>query len=152
MSDTDPTAGASGEAQDLKLEVVGVPVTDVDRAKAFYQGLGWRLDADIVRGESFRVVQFTPPGSACSIHFGIGITSAPPGSADRLMLVVYDIEAARAQLIARGADVSDVYHLEGGRVPGKDPEGRSYSSYASFNDPDGNQWLLQEIRTRLPGR
>ena len=142
-----------GEVQALRLEVVGVPVADVDRAKAFYQGLGWRLDADIVRGDDFRVVQFTPPGSACSIHLGVGITSAAPGSADRLMLVVQDIDAAREQLIACGAEVSEVYHQgEGGRVPGPDPEGRSYFSYASFNDPDGNQWLLQEIKTRLPGR
>jgi catechol 2,3-dioxygenase-like lactoylglutathione lyase family enzyme len=152
MSDNDPTGQTAGEVQDLKLEVVGVPVADVDRAKAFYRRLGWRLDADIVAGASFRVVQFTPPGSACSIHFGIGITSLAPGSADRLILVVSDLEGARAQLIARGADVSEVFHLEGGPVPGPDPQGRSYFSYASFNDPDGNRWLLQEIKQRLPGR
>jgi catechol 2,3-dioxygenase-like lactoylglutathione lyase family enzyme len=153
MSDIEATRGTSGEAQDLKLEVVGVPVSDVDRAKGFYQALGWRLDADIVAGEAFRLVQFTPPGSACSIHFGTGITSPAPGSADRLILVVHDLEAARAQLIARGAEVGEPFHLAGGRpVSGADPEGRSYFSYASFNDPDGNRWLLQEIKTRLPGR
>jgi catechol 2,3-dioxygenase-like lactoylglutathione lyase family enzyme len=153
VSDIDETTEASGEAQDLKLEVVGLPVSDVDRAKGFYQGLGWRLDADIVAGQDFRVVQLTAPGSACSIHFGTGITSAAPGSADRLILVVQDLEAARAQLITRGADVSEVFHqADGGRVPGPDPEGRSYFSYVSFRDPDGNSWLLQEIKTRLPGR
>lgn len=122
------------------------------RAKSFYQNLGWRLDADIVRGDNFRVVQLTPPHSQCSISFGKGLTTAEPGSAQRLLLVVSDISAARADLISRGAKVSDVFHLDGGRVPGPDPEGRSYQTYAAFSDPDGNGWLLQEIRTRLPGR
>jgi catechol 2,3-dioxygenase-like lactoylglutathione lyase family enzyme len=137
---------------DMKLEVVTLPVSDVDRAKAFYESLGWRLDADIVRGENFRVVQLTPPHSACSISFGKGLTTAEPGTAQRLLLAVSDIDAARADLIGRGADVSGVFHLEGGPVPGRDPQGRSYQTYASFSDPDGNGWLLQEITTRLPGR
>jgi catechol 2,3-dioxygenase-like lactoylglutathione lyase family enzyme len=137
---------------DLKLEVVTLPVSDVDRAKGFYQSLGWRLDADIVRGENFRVVQLTPPHSDCSISFGKGLTTAEPGSARRLILAVDDIDAARAELIGRGADVSELFHLDGGRAPGRDPEGRSYQTYAAFNDPDGNEWLLQEITTRLPGR
>jgi catechol 2,3-dioxygenase-like lactoylglutathione lyase family enzyme len=131
---------------------VTLPVSDVDRSKRFYQGLGWRLDADIARGEGFRVVQLTPPHSQCSISFGIGITTAEPGSAKRLLLAVDDIDAARAELIGRGADVSEVFHLDGGRVPGRDPQGRSYQTYAALNDPDGNEWLLQEITTRLPGR
>jgi catechol 2,3-dioxygenase-like lactoylglutathione lyase family enzyme len=137
---------------DMKLEVVTLPVSDVDRAKSFYQSLGWRLDADIVRGEDFRVVQLTPPHSACSIAFGKGLMTADPGSAQRLELVVYDIDAAREDLVGRGVEVSEVFHLEGGRVPGPDPERRSYQTYASFSDPDGNGWLLQEIKTRLPGR
>ena len=137
---------------DMKLEVVTLPVSDVDRAKAFYESLGWRLDADIVRGVSFRVVQLTPPHSACSISFGKGLTTAAPGSAQRLLLVVSDIDAAREDLIGRGVEVSEAFHLEGGRVPGRDPQGRSYQTYASFSDPDGNGWLLQEITTRLPGR
>jgi catechol 2,3-dioxygenase-like lactoylglutathione lyase family enzyme len=137
---------------DMNLEVVTLPVSDVDRAKSFYQSLGWRLDADIVRGENFRVVQLTPPHSQCSISFGKGVTTAEPGSAQRLLLVVDDIDAAREELIRRGAEVSEVFHLEGGPVPGPDPEGRSYQTYASFSDPDGNGWLLQEIRERLPGR
>jgi len=138
---------------DLKLEVVTIPVADVDRAKRFYGGLGWRLDADIARGDTFRVVQFTPPGSPCSIHFGIGLTQAPPGSAKRLYLVVSDIEAARADLKAHGADVSEAYHLgQGGQIPGADPDHRTYATYAAFSDPDGNGWLLQEITSRLPGR
>jgi catechol 2,3-dioxygenase-like lactoylglutathione lyase family enzyme len=139
-------------AIDMKLEVVTLPVSDVDRAKGFYQSLGWRLDADIVVGDSFRVVQLTPPRSGCSIAFGKGITSAEPGSFQRLELVVSDIDAARSDLISRGVDVSEVYHLAGGRVPGPDPERRSYQTYADFRDPDGNGWLLQEITTRLPGR
>jgi catechol 2,3-dioxygenase-like lactoylglutathione lyase family enzyme len=135
---------------DLKLEVVTLPVADVDRAKRFYQGLGWRLDADIVRGDDFRVVQFTPPHSGCSIHFGKGLTASEPGAADRMILAVSDIDAARADLISRGADVSDVVDQ---RPPGSDADsGRSYFAYASFKDPDGNNWLLQEITTRLPGR
>jgi catechol 2,3-dioxygenase-like lactoylglutathione lyase family enzyme len=139
---------------DMKLEVVVVPVSDVERAKGFYGGLGWRLDADFTVGDTFRAVQFTPPGSPCSIHFGTGITSAVPGSA-RDYLVVSDLETARAELIRAGVDVGEVFHLAGpGKPPqsGPDPERRSYASYASFSDPDGNTWLLQEVRTRLPGR
>jgi catechol 2,3-dioxygenase-like lactoylglutathione lyase family enzyme len=139
---------------DMKLEVVVLPVADVDRAKRFYGDLGWRPDADFVRGDAFRVVQFTPPGSACSIHFGKGLTSAAPGSARGLYLVVSDIEAARAELVGHGVDVSAVFHRGVGEGPqsGPDPERRSYSSFASFSDPDGNSWLLQEITARLPGR
>jgi len=140
---------------DMKLEVVVIPVADVDRAKRFYGGLGWRLDADFVVGDAFRGVQFTPPGSSCSIHFGTGITSAVPGSVRNLYLVVSDIEAARTQLVARGVDVSEVFHRAGpGKPPvsGRDPERRSYSSFATFSDPDGNEWLLQEVTARLPGR
>ncbi len=140
---------------EMKLEVVVLAVSDVDRVKRFYGGLGWRLDADFTSGEEFRVVQLTPPGSPCSIHFGKGLTTAAPGSAQNLYLVVSDIEAARAQLIARGANVSEAFHYKGTRgprIPGPDPEGRSYRTYASFSDPDGNSWLLQEIKTRLPGR
>jgi len=142
------------QALDMKLEVVVIPVSDVERAKRFYSNLGWRLDADFVRGGAFRGVQFTPPGSACSIHFGTGITSAVPGSARGLYLVVCDIEAARAELVARGADVSEVFHRQVGEGPqrGPDPARRSYASYATFSDPDGNEWLLQEVTTRLPGR
>jgi catechol 2,3-dioxygenase-like lactoylglutathione lyase family enzyme len=167
VSSNTPPAGeeaaetSSAAVVDLKLEVIVIPVSDVDRAKSFYANLGWRLDADFAAGEDFRVVQLTPPGSACSIIFGTGVTSAAPGSVRELMLVVYDIEAARAELIGNGADVSDVFHDEGGifhhagtvgRVPGRDPQGRSYRTFASFSDPDGNTWLLQEIQTRLPGR
>ena len=145
---------------ETKLEVIIIPVSDVDRAKRFYQALGWRLDADFSAGESLRVVQLTPPGSPCSIIFGKGVTPVVPGSAQGLFLVVPDLEAARAELLGRGADVSQAFHFEGlltfvgtkARVPGPDPERRSYSSWASFNDPDGNGWLLQEIKTRLPGR
>jgi catechol 2,3-dioxygenase-like lactoylglutathione lyase family enzyme len=146
---------------DMRLEVVVVPVSDVDRAKQFYQLLGWRQDADFVAGDDFRVVQMTPPGSACSVIFGKGITSGVPGSADSLILVVSDLEKARAELIAQGVDVSEAFHDAGGvfhhagtegRVTGPDPEGRSYGSFASFSDPDGNGWLLQQITTRLPGR
>jgi catechol 2,3-dioxygenase-like lactoylglutathione lyase family enzyme len=140
---------------DMKLEVVVIPVSDVDRAKRFYGGLGWRLDADFVKGDAFRVVQFTPPGSSCSIHFGKGVTSAEPGSAQRLYLVVSDIEAARAELVERGVDVSDVFHraaIGEGPVSGPDPERRSYNSFATFSDPDGNGWLLQEVTARFPGR
>ena len=140
---------------DMKLEVVVIPVSDVDRAKRFYGGLGWRLDGDFVKGDAFRGVQFTPPGSACSIHFGKGVTQAEPGSAQGLFLVVSDIQAARAELLRRGVDVSDAFHHQ---APGESfqgglhPERRSYASYATFKDPDGNTWLLQEITTRLPGR
>jgi catechol 2,3-dioxygenase-like lactoylglutathione lyase family enzyme len=135
---------------DMGLEVVTLPVSDVDRAKRFYQGLGWRLDADLAAGDEFRVVQFTPPHSQCSIHFGKGLTAAAPGSVDRLILAVKDIDAARNDLISRGVDVSEVQDR---RPPGIDAQsGRSYFAYASFRDPDGNGWLLQEITTRLPGR
>jgi len=146
---------------DMKLEVVVVPVSDVDRAKAFYQSLGWRLDADFPGEGGFRVVQLTPPGSPCSIIFGSGVTSAPPGSAEGLQLVVTDIEAARAEVIEQGVDVSDVFHDAGGvfhhagveaRAPGPAPEHKSYGSFASFSDPDGNSWFIQEVTTRLPGR
>ena len=151
------TAGgpARARATDLKLEVVAIPVADVDRAKGFYGGLGWRLDADFPVSDNFRVVQFTPPGSPASIHFGTGITAAAPGSASGLYLVVSDIEAARAQLVRGGAKVSEVFHRSGPGQPainGRDPEGRSYLSYATFSDPDGNSWLLQEITQRFPGR
>ena len=137
---------------DMKLEVVTLPVSDVDRAKRFYEGLGWRCDADIVVGDSFRAVQLTPPHSACSIAFGKGLTTGEPGSVKRLILAVEDVDAAREDIGHCGVEVSEVFHLAGGRVPGRDPQGRSYQSYASFSDPDGNEWLLQEIRTRLPGR
>jgi catechol 2,3-dioxygenase-like lactoylglutathione lyase family enzyme len=157
MSSTDASGNTStgmpeAGAVDMKLEVVTLPVSDVDRAKRFYQSLGWRLDADIVVGDNFRVVQFTPTHSACSIAFGKGVTTGEPGSVQRLILAVDDIDAARADLIRRGAGVSGLFHLAGGRVPGPDPQGRSYQTYASFSDPDGNGWLLQEIKTRLPGR
>ena len=146
---------------DMKLEVVMLGVSDVDRAKAFYEKLGWRLDADFAT-DDFHAVQMTPHNSEASIIFGKGITSAKPGSADSLVLAVDDVDAARDDLIARGVDVSEVFHYAGGpfnitvgenpRVSGPDPEGRSYYSFASFEDPDGNGWLLQEITTRLPGR
>jgi catechol 2,3-dioxygenase-like lactoylglutathione lyase family enzyme len=157
MSSTDASSSASTDmpeaaAVDMKLEVVTLPVSDVDRAKGFYQSLGWRLDADIAVGDNFRVVQFTPFHSQCSVAFGKGVTTGEPGSVQRLILAVSDIDAARQALISRGAEVSEVFHLAGGRVPGPDPQGRSYQTYASFSDPDGNAWLLQEIRTRLPGR
>ena len=134
---------------DMKLEVVTLPVSDVDRAKRFYESLGWGLDADIVAGDALHVVQMTPPHSECSIHFGTGLTATEPGSADRMILAVTDIEAARDDLISRGVDVGEVYEA---RPPGFDQPGRSYFAYASFKDPDGNGWLLQEITTRLPGR
>ena len=139
---------------EMKIEVVVIPVSDVECAKAFYARLGWRLDADFVKGNAFRIVQFTPPGSACSIHFGQGVTTAAPGSARGMYLVVSDIAAARADLIGKGADVSEVFHRavgEGSRS-GPDPERHSYASLASFSDPDGNSWVLQEITERLPGR
>ena len=146
---------SSAGTVDMKLEVVVIPVSDVGRAKRFYGNLGWRLDADFVVGDTFRGVQFTPPGSPCSIHFGIGVTSAAPGSARGLYLVVSDIEAARAELVNRGVEVSEVFHRDGpGKPPlnGPDPARRSYFSYATFSDPDGNEWLLQEVTTRFPGR
>jgi len=148
----------------MNLEVVVVPVSDVDRAKTFYEKLGFRLDMDNVAMEDYRIIQFTPPGSGASIIFGKGITSTQPGSIDGLTLVVYDIDAARSEFLSQGVEVSDVFHdadggLAGGyqegtkaRVRGPDPLGRSYASYASFSDPDGNGWLLQEIKERLPGR
>jgi catechol 2,3-dioxygenase-like lactoylglutathione lyase family enzyme len=140
---------------DLKLEVVVIPVSDVDRSKSFYESLGWRVDADFAAGETWRVVQMTPPRSPCSIHFGKGVTKAAPGSLQNLYLVVSDIEAARAELISRGAHVSEAFHFTGfggAPVSGPDPKGGSYTTFASFSDPDGNSWLLQEIKTRLPGR
>ena len=137
---------------DMKIEVVTLPVSDVDRAKRFYQSLGWRLDADIVVGDAFRAVQFMPLRSSCSIAFGKGLTTAEPGSIQRLELVVSDIDAARADLISRDVEVSGLFHLDGGPVPGPDPQRRSYQTYATFSDPDGNSWLLQEIKERLPGR
>jgi len=149
------------EPVDMKLEVVVIGVSDVDRAKAFYEKLGWRLDADFVKSEDFRVTQFTPPNSQASIIFGKGVPSPKPGSVQSLTLVVDDIVAARNDLIGRGAKVSDVFQYAGGpfnntgknpRVSGRDPEGRSYYSFASFDDPDGNGYLLQEIKTPLPGR
>jgi catechol 2,3-dioxygenase-like lactoylglutathione lyase family enzyme len=145
----DPTAG------EWRLEVVGIPVSDVERARDFYANtLGWRLDADFNINENFWVVQVTPPGSLCSVHFGKGITAAAPGSIDHMYLVVSDVEAARAELVSRGVDVSDIFHLLPGEEPkpGLDPQRGTYGSYVSFKDPDGNQWLVQEISTRLPGR
>jgi catechol 2,3-dioxygenase-like lactoylglutathione lyase family enzyme len=137
---------------DMKIEVVTLPVSDVDRAKRFYMSLGWRVDADIVVGDAFRAVQLTPRRSSCSIAFGKGLTTAQPGSMQRLELVVSDIDAAREELVSRGVEVSGLFHLDGGPVPGPDPQRRSYQTYATFNDPDGNGWLLQEIKERLPGR
>jgi catechol 2,3-dioxygenase-like lactoylglutathione lyase family enzyme len=140
---------------DMKLEVVVIPVSDVDRAKRFYgERLGWRLDAEFAKGDDFRIVQYTPPGSPASIHFGKGVTSAAPGTAQGMFLVVSDIEEARAELVDRGVDVSEVFHRGVGEAPrkGRDPERRTYSSYATFSDPDGNRWLLQEVTVRLPGR
>jgi len=150
----------------MKLEVVVIPVSDVDRAKRFYGGLGWRLDADFAAGDDFRVIQFTPPGSGCSVIFGKNVTAAAPGSAQGLYLIVADIAAARDELLGRGVEISEVFHDAGGvhagtdkpylsgrlRVSGPDPEHRSYPSFASFRDPDGNGWLFQEVTTRLPGR
>jgi catechol 2,3-dioxygenase-like lactoylglutathione lyase family enzyme len=139
---------------DMKLEVVVLPVSDIERAKRFYEALGWRLDADFAVGENFRAIQLTPPGSPCSIHFGTGLTAAAPGSASGLFLVVSDVDAARADLLRRGADVSEIFHRGPGESPqsGLDPERRSYFSFASFRDPDGNSWLLQEVTARFPGR
>jgi catechol 2,3-dioxygenase-like lactoylglutathione lyase family enzyme len=168
MSDTDVRSEEAAREQsigkaDLKFEAVVIPVSDVDRAKAFYSKLGWRLDADFAFDNGFRVVQFTPPGSGCSVQFGTNITSAEPGSAQGLYLIVSDIEAARDELAADGVQVSEVFHPgtpgaqfraagTDGRVPGRSPEQASYGSFADFTDPDGNAWLLQEITARLPGR
>ncbi len=162
--DTSEQVGApSAGGVEMKLEAVVIAVTDVDRSKAFYAGLGWRLDADFAFDNGFRVVQFTPRGSACSVQFGTNITTATPGSADGLYLIVNDIEAARDDLVAHGVDASEVFHPESpgaqfrpadgrGRADGRAPDGASYSSFVTFRDPDGNGWLLQEITTRLPGR
>ena len=140
---------------DLKLEVVVIPVSDVDRSKRFYGSLGWRLDADFTNGTDWRVVQMTPPGSPCSIHFGKGVTTGLPGSIKNLYLVVSDIEAARDELVGRAVNVSEAFHftaLGGPRASGPDPSGQSYGTFAAFSDPDGNSWLLQEVKARLPGR
>lgn len=168
MSTTEERSSEAGGAQggrnvDLKLEVVVIPVSDADRSKDFYARLGWRLDADFSFDNGFRVVQFTPPGSGSSVQFGTKITAAAPGSAQGLYLIVSDIRAARDQLAARGAEIGDVFHpgtpgaqfapgAGSDRLSGPAPDGQSYSSFATFRDPDGNTWLLQEITTRLPGR
>jgi catechol 2,3-dioxygenase-like lactoylglutathione lyase family enzyme len=163
LSNDTATESSAATAVPMRLEVAVLPVSDVDRAKTFYEALGWRLDADAGAG-GWRVVQMTPPGSKASIVFGSGVTSAEPGSIDRMLLAVDDMDAARDELRARGVEVGEVFHdaygsLGGGfhagtegRDPGPDPEGRSYGSYASFDDPDGNTWMLQEITERLPGR
>ena len=162
----DETTNASVARLDAKLEVIVIPVSDVDRAKEFYARLGWRLDADYAGGDSFRVIQFTPPGSACSVIFGKNVTAAAPGAAQGLYLIVSGIEAARRELLALGVEISEVFHDAAGvftgsdepylfgrrRVSGPAPDHSSYQSFASFKDPDGNGWLLQEITTRLPGR
>jgi catechol 2,3-dioxygenase-like lactoylglutathione lyase family enzyme len=164
MSTTDiRTSDANVKAKGVvafKLEVVVIPVSDVDRAKDFYERLGWRLDADFADDHGFRIVQFTPPGSPASIQFGSQVTNAAPGSAESVYLVVEDIDAARADLAAHGVEVSEVFHEgalgdrfhPGGRASGPAPDRATYGSFASFSDPDGNTWLLQEITTRLPGR
>jgi catechol 2,3-dioxygenase-like lactoylglutathione lyase family enzyme len=157
---------ASVARVDMKLEIVVIPVSDVDRAKEFYGNLGWRLDADFASGDDFRVIQFTPPGSGCSVIFGKNVTAAAPGSTQGLYLIVSDIEAARAELLSRGVEIGEVFHDAAGvyagtdepylfgrlRDRGPDPEHRSYRSFASFSDPDGNGWLFQQITTRLAGR
>jgi catechol 2,3-dioxygenase-like lactoylglutathione lyase family enzyme len=159
-------SGASATTVDMKFEIVVIPVSDVDRAKEFYASLGWRLDADYDNGKDFRIIQFTPPGSGCSVIFGKNVTGAAPGSAQGLYLIVTDIEAARNNLLRRGVKVSEMFHGAGDvyagsdepylfgriRVSGPDPAHSSYRSFASFNDPDGNGWLFQEITARLPGR
>jgi predicted enzyme related to lactoylglutathione lyase len=158
-SDTSTKASPEGTV-DMSLEVVVIPVSDVDRAKEFYGGLGWRLDADVAVGTDLRLVQFTPPGSGCSVQFGLNLTPAVPGTFQSLYLTVSDIEAARDALVAHGVAVSEVFHEQSlggrfhdaGRVTGPSPDRGSYGSFATFNDPDGNGWLLQEITTRLPGR
>ena len=160
------SSNATAARIDMKFEIVVIPVSDVDRAKEFYGRLGWRLDADYDSGKDFRIMQFTPPGSGCSVIFGKNVTAAAPGSAQGLYLIVSNIEAARAELVAHGVKASEVFHDAGGvhagpdqpylfgrlRVSGRDPEGRSYRSFVSFSDPDGNGWLLQEVTTRAPGR
>jgi catechol 2,3-dioxygenase-like lactoylglutathione lyase family enzyme len=165
-TNNEPASGASAAKVDMKFEVIVIPVSDVDRAKEFYGRLGWRLDADYDNGKDFRIIQFTPPGSGCSIIFGKNVTAAAPGSAQGLYLIVSDIQAARAEIVALGVNATEVFHDGGGvyagpdqpylfgrlRVSGPDPEHRSYRTFASFSDPDGNGWLLQEITTRLPGR
>jgi catechol 2,3-dioxygenase-like lactoylglutathione lyase family enzyme len=165
-TNNEPLSGASAAKVDMKFEVIVIPVSDVDRAKEFYGRLGWRLDADYDNGKDFRVIQFTPPGSGCSVIFGKNVTAAAPGSTQGLYLIVSDIEAAREELLGRGVAISEAFHDAGGvyagpdqpylfgrlRVSGPDPEHRSYRTFASFSDPDGNGWLLQEITTRLPGR
>ena len=161
MSSERDTRQSPAARVDLKLEVVVVPVADVERAKRFYEGLGWRADADFAHGDDWRLVQMTPPGSATSVMFGKGFTAAQPGSAQGTILVVDNVDAARAELIQKGVDVSEVFHFENnllraagtkGRVQGPDPKRASYFSFASFSDPDGNSWLLQEVTTRFPGR
>jgi catechol 2,3-dioxygenase-like lactoylglutathione lyase family enzyme len=159
---SEPTGGARAEKVDMKFEAVVIPVTNVDRSKEFYTKLGWQLDADFPFDNGFRVVQFTPPGSGCSVQFGTNITTASPGSAQGLYLIVSDVETARKELVARGIEVSEVFHpgtpgaqfqSDGsGRVSGPAPEHATYSSFATFRDPDGNGWLFQEVTTRLPGR
>jgi len=161
----DTTSETNVKKVDMKFEIVVIPVSDVDRAKEFYGRLGWRLDADFAAGDDYRVIQFTPPGSGCSVIFGKNVTPAAPGSAQGLYLIVSDIQAARAKLLARGVEISELFHASGAyagsdepylfgrvRVNGPDPERRSYRSFASFRDPDGNGWLFQELTTRLPGR
>ncbi len=162
----EPTSDAGVARVDMKFEIVVIPVSDVDRAKEFYARLGWRLDADYDSGKDFRVIQFTPPGSGCSIIFGKNVTPAAPGSSQGLYLIVSDIQAARKALLDRGLEISEVFHDAAGvyagtdepylfgrvRVSGPDAEHRSYRSFASFHDPDGNGWLFQEITARLPGR
>ena len=167
QTQTKPSNDATSVGRaDMKLEIVVIPVSDVDRAKEFYRRLGWRLDAEYDSGKDFRIMQFTPPGSGCSVIFGKNVTAAAPGSAQGLYLVVSDIEAARNELLGRGVKISEVFHDAAGvyagtdepylfgrhRVSGRDPDRRSYRSFASFRDPDGNGWLLQEVTTRLPGR
>jgi catechol 2,3-dioxygenase-like lactoylglutathione lyase family enzyme len=162
VGSNDASATASVQNVEGNLEVLVIPVSDIDHAKEFYGSLGWRLDADVAAGEDFRLIQFTPPGSGCSIQFGRNLTSATPGSAQGLYLIVSDVEAARDGLMARGVEPSDVFHegapgarfhpASDGRLGGPAPDHGSYGSFASFSDPDGNGWLLQEVTTRLPGR
>jgi catechol 2,3-dioxygenase-like lactoylglutathione lyase family enzyme len=158
MSSTDVSSETAGKAPalgyDMKLEVVTLPVSDIERSKNFYEGLGWRLDADFHLGGDRRIVQLTPPHSECSIAFGSDMTSAAPGSVERLEMVVEDIVAAREDLMSRGVEVSEPFHRDKDfqPAPGLDPDRRTYNSYATFNDPDGNSFLLQEVTTRLPGR